>query len=89
MRAVASLFPQLIVNGAMNRIKTDLRSSLKTSTLEKLMFIFLKGPGRSEFDFAAASNQWAVLQEQAHIFKLSLHVDSIITEIKVIIMPCM
>ena len=41
---------------AMNRIKMDLRSSLKTSTLEKLMFISLEDPSQSEFDFAAASN---------------------------------
>ena len=42
---------------AMNGIITHLRSSLKTSTLEKVMPISLEGPSQNEFDFAAAM-QW-------------------------------
>lgn len=48
----------------MNRIKTDLRNRLKTSTLEKLMFIALEGPERNHFDFAAAADRWAGLRNR-------------------------
>ena len=34
----------------MNRVKTDLRNRLKTTTLERLMFNSLEGPSRDQFD---------------------------------------
>ena len=43
---------------AMNRIKTDLRNSLKTQTLDNLMRITIKGKARDEFDFEKAANLW-------------------------------
>ena len=49
---------------AMNRIKTDLRGRLKTTTLEKLMFISLEGPDRMDFDYAAATDKWAKLRNR-------------------------
>ena len=49
---------------AMNRVKTNLRSRLKTTTMEKLMIITLEGPDRAEFDFASASSRWAALKNR-------------------------
>lgn len=41
---------------AMNRIKTDLRNRLSTSTLDHLMRISIEGPSVQEFDFERAAN---------------------------------
>lgn len=49
---------------AMNHIKTDLRSSLKTKTLEQPMLISLEGPGRSVFDFGAACGKRGKLKDR-------------------------
>lgn len=44
---------------AMNRIKTDLRNSLKTETLDQLMRISIEGKEREYFNFNRAADMWA------------------------------
>ena len=43
----------------MNRIKTDQRSRLKTSTLDKLIRLSSEGPSMDNFDYDAAVSLWA------------------------------
>ena len=43
---------------AMNRIKTDLRNRLKTSTLDCLMRISIEGPCIAQFNFERAADIW-------------------------------
>ena len=49
---------------AMNRIKTDLRNRLKTSTLDCLMRISIEGPSVQEFDFERAANIWGEMRNR-------------------------
>ena len=43
---------------SMNRIKTDLRNRLKTSTLDCLMRISIEGPQIGDFNFERAADIW-------------------------------
>ena len=43
---------------AMNRIKTDLRNSLKTETLDNLIRITIEGKERDKFNFDRAATLW-------------------------------
>ena len=49
---------------AMNRIKTVPRNRLKTSTLEQLMYISIKGPTADKFDFDKAADKWGGLHQR-------------------------
>ena len=44
---------------AMKRIKTDLRNSLKTETLDYLMRISIEGKDREDFNFDRSADMWA------------------------------
>ena len=43
----------------MNRIKTDSRNRLKTTTLDMLIRLSSEGPSLETFDFDAAVKLWA------------------------------
>ena len=43
---------------AMKRIKTDLRNSLKTETLDYLMRISIEGKDREDFNFDRSADMW-------------------------------
>ena len=43
----------------MNRIKTDQRNRLKTSTLDKLIRLSTEGASIDSFDYEAAVTVWA------------------------------
>ena len=49
---------------AMNRIKTDLRNRLSTSTLDYLMRISIEGPSVQEFNLERAANIWGGMRNR-------------------------
>ena len=46
------------VFSAVKRIKTCPRNSLKTETLEELMYISIEGPPMEEFNFEEEADAW-------------------------------
>jgi len=49
---------------SMNRIKTEIRNRLKTSTLDCLMRISIKGLPLAEFNFERAADIWAGMRNR-------------------------
>ena len=49
---------------SMNRIKTELRNCLKTSTLDCLMRISIEGPPLSVFNFERAADIWGGMRNR-------------------------
>lgn len=63
LSTIASLIPVSTAEcerafSAMNRIKTELRNRLKTSTLRFLIRISIEGPPLSDFNFERAADIW-------------------------------
>ena len=48
----------------MNRIKTDLRNHLKTSSLDCLMRISIEGPPIAQFNFERAADIWGGMHKR-------------------------
>ena len=49
---------------SLNRIKTELRNRLKTSTFDFLMRISIEGPPLAEFDFERAADIWGGMRNR-------------------------
>ena len=67
--AIAALIPMSTAEcerafSSMNRIKTDLRNRLKTSTLDCLMRIGIEGPPLANFNFERAADIWGAMHNR-------------------------